>query len=237
MRAALALLVLFTTLGAQQGNTGTKGGSNTTQKKETRSSTPSFLTWLAEVCGLYANSGGLKGEKVEHQGDIWLEPITGGARSRLSFEGKYSWPIFSSDDKAIIALRAGDLWSLPINGNDPSKLIRAPAGTAALVATGSKGIVLLTDQQIGILAPGSGHFSPFRPTSKVDQDAIDGLRAPIRSYANGELTVREKNGRIEVEKKGSKPLEVAPQNALVAKPSVSHDGQWLVYVRSDNPTK
>lgn len=227
MRAALALFVVCTTLAAQQAD----------PKKTGTSTTTAFLIWLARVCGLSANSSGLKGDEGKDHGDIWIEPIAGGARSRLTFEGGYSWPIFSADDKAIIALRGGDLWSAPINGANPTRLIQAPAGTTALVASGSDGIVLLTDRQIGTLAPGSGQFSPFLPSSKEDQDAIDGLRAPVRSYANGELTVVEINGLIEVERKGRKPVEVAPQNALVGEPSLSHDGQWLVYVRSDSPPK
>jgi hypothetical protein len=234
MRAALALFVVCTNLAAQQP---TPKAAPADQKKKSTSTTASFLIWLARVSGLSANSSGLKGDGGKDHGDIWIEPVTGGARSRLTFEGGYSWPIFSPDDKAIIALRADDLWSAPITGGNPARLIHAPAGTTALVACGPDGIVLLTDQQIGTLAPGSGQFSPFRPTSKEDRDAIDGLRAPVRSYANGELTVSEINGRIQVERKGRDRREVAPQNALVAEPSVSHDGQWLVYVLSDNPPK
>jgi hypothetical protein len=201
------------------------------QKKDAAQKIRAFLEWLARVSGLSATSSGLRGLAVDHQGDVWSEPIEGGARQRLTFEGGYSWPIFSSDDRSVIALRGGDLWSAALNGGKPVKLAHTLAGITSLLGSGPEGIVVLTEEQIGTFSPDSGLFSPFPPASKEESDMIDRLRAPIRSYDNGQLTVSSRSGAILIENRGQK-REIALENASVWEPSVSHDGKRLIYIRS-----
>jgi hypothetical protein len=220
MRQALAVLVACTCLAQQPA-----------RKKEAQT-IKSFLIWLAQVSGLSATSSGLRGLEVDHLGDIWSEPIEGGARQRLTFGGDYSWPILSSDDQSVIALRGGDLWSAPLNGGDPVKLAHTLPEIASLLGSGPEGIVVLTKEQIGTFLPDSGLFSPFPPASKEDRDTIDRLRAPIRLYDHGQLTVSGRSGAILIENRGQK-REIAPENATLWQPSVSHDGKRLVYIRID----
>jgi hypothetical protein len=202
------------------------------QKKDPPQKVRSFLIWLAQVSGLSATSSGLRGLKVDHQGDIWTEPIKEGARQRLTFEGDYSWPILSPDDRSVIALRGGDLWSVPLNGGNPVKLSHTVPGITSLLGSGPEGILVLTPDQIGTFLPDSGQFTPFPPASQEDRDTIDRLRAPIRLYDHGQLTVSSKSGAILVENHGQK-RELAPENATVWQPSVSHDGKRLVYIRTE----
>jgi hypothetical protein len=220
MRRALALLVTCACFAQPPA-----------QKKDAAQKVRAFLEWLARVSGLSATSSGLRGLAVDHQGDVWSEPIEGGARQRLTFEGGYSWPIFSSNDRSVIALRGGDLWSAALNGGSPVKLAHTLAGITSLLGSGPDGIVVLTAEQIGTFSPDSGVFSSF-PASKEDSDVIDRLRAPIRSYDNGQLTVSGRSGAILIENRGQK-REIALENASVWEPSVSHDGKRLIYIRSD----
>jgi hypothetical protein len=141
MRRALALLVAGACFAQQPA-----------RKKETQT-IRAFLEWLARVSGLSATSSGLRSLAVNHQGDVWSEPIEGGARQRLTFEGGYSWPVFSSDDRRVIALRGGDLWSAALNGGNPVKLAHTLAGIASLLGSGPDGIVVLTEEQIGTSRP------------------------------------------------------------------------------------
>jgi hypothetical protein len=203
------------------------------QKKDAPQKLRSFLIWLAQVSGLSATSSGLRALNVDHQGDIWSEPITGGARQRLTFEGAYSWPIFSSDDRSVIALHGSDLWSTPLNGGSPVKLAHTLPGITSLLGSGPEGIVVLTADQIGTFLPDSGLFTPFPPASQEDRETIDRLRAPIRSYDQGQLTVSSKSGAILIDNHGQK-RKLAPENATVWQPSVSHDGKRLVYIRTDD---
>jgi hypothetical protein len=203
------------------------------QKKDGKQTIKSFLIWLAQVSGLSATSSGLRSLKADYQGDVCSEPIAGGARQRLTFEGDYSWPILSSDDRSVIALRGGDLWSVPLNGGSPVKLAHTLPVISSLLGSGPEGILLLTAEQIGTFLPDSGRFSPFPPATQEDRDTIDRLRAPIRSYDHGQLTVSSKSGAILVDNHGQK-REIAPENASLWQPSVSHDGKRLIYIRTDN---
>ena len=212
MKKLFALFLACACL-AQQQPTPKKNAPNKTDKTQT---VRSFALWLADVSGLTATSSGLKGLEMVHEGDIWSEPMPNGARQRLTFEGGYTWPVFSPDDKTVIALRGGDLWSIPLNGGNPTKLAHTLPGITNLLGTGPDGIVLLTARQIGTFSPDTGAFSAF-PTSDQDRDTINLLRQPIRSYDNGTLTVSEQT--------------VSEQNVAGWQPSVSHDRKTLVYIR------
>ena len=130
-------------------------------------------------------------------------------------------------------MRGQDLWSVPLNGGRPVKLAHTLEGITSLLGSGPEGIVLLTAEQIGTFLPDSGRFTPFPPIAQEDRDTIDRLRAPIRSYDHGKLTVSSNSGAILIENHGQK-REIAPESASVWQPSVSHDGKQLVYIRSDD---
>ncbi len=58
-----------------------------------------------------------RGEPVKvAEGDIWVGWADQAGSQRLTFEGGWSWPVFAVSDKEIIALREGELWSLPVAG-------------------------------------------------------------------------------------------------------------------------
>jgi hypothetical protein len=124
------------------------------------------------------------------------------------------------------------LWSVPIGGGNPIKLAHTLPGITNLVASGAEGVVVLTGQQIGTFSADSGLFSPFVPGSKEDADGVNIMREPIRSYDSGQITVSEIQASIRIDSRGQK-REVAPDEAAVWQPSVSHDRKSLVYARSD----
>jgi hypothetical protein len=206
------------------------------QKKETAQTARTFLIWLARVSGLSATSSGLKGEDEIRQGDVWTEPIAEGARQRLTFEGGYSWPVFSSTGESAIALRGGDLWSIPIGGGSPAKFAHTLSGIVSLLGDGPEGIVMLTADKIGTFSPSTGVFSPFPAKSKEDLDEINRLRLPERSYANSQITVTGFEGVIRIVNRGQE-REIAPGKAKVWQPSVANDGKRLVYIRVDDSNR
>jgi hypothetical protein len=215
MRKAFVLLLACACL-AQQTPPAKKSVQKTEPKKDNSQAVLSFALWLAKVSGLTATSSGLKGFEIDHKGDIWSRPIEGGARQRITFNGGYSWPVFSSDDKTIIALRGGDLWSIPLNGGEPVKLPHTLPGVTILLGTGSEGIVLMTAKQIGTYSPYTGAFSAF-PATEADFYTINQLREPFRSYDNGKLTVSEQ--------------DLSEQGMNGWQPSLSQDRKTIVYIR------
>jgi hypothetical protein len=189
----------------------------------------SFLQWLARITGISATSSGLKGDRTELVGDLWIARIGQSGGQRLTFEGAYSWPVFSRDDQAIIAVRAGELWSVPVGGGDPAKLSHSPSGLVGVVGTGPDGIVVFTEVEIGLFVSDSASFTPFAPANKEDKDAIARMRLPIRIYGN-DLSVAQLGSSIVIEKNGKK-TDIEIDGEQVGEPSVSHKRMQIVYVR------
>jgi hypothetical protein len=189
----------------------------------------SFWEWLARVTGISATSSGLKGElQIGFSGDIWIASIDDAGGQRLTFEGKYSWPVFSQDDQSIFAIREGELWSVPVGAGDPVRLRRSPSGVSELVGAGPQGIVLFVSDRIGLFEPESGEFSPFSPTD-ADRAAIERLRAPVRTY--GQITVAQQQNAVTIDLNGE-THSIERTGERIGEPSVSHDRKRLVYVRS-----
>jgi hypothetical protein len=189
-----------------------------------------FLKWLARITGISATSGSLKGDLIQLTGDIWISRIGRAGAQRLTFRGGYSWPVFSAEDKTIIAVGADQLWSIPVDGGEPAKLPQSPSGIVGLVGTGPDGIVVFTEKVIGLFVPGTGSFIPFTPATKEEQEAVARMRLPARSYGN-ELTVKQVGTGIVIEKSG-KTDEITPDGEREGEPSVSHDRAHIVYIRA-----
>jgi hypothetical protein len=198
-------------------------------KKPAEKPHESFWEWLARVTGISATSSGLKGElEPGFSGDIWITRIDDAGGERLIFEGKYSWPVFSQNDQSIIAIREGELWSVPVGGGDPVKLRRSPPGVSELVGAGVGGIVLFVGDRIGLFNPESGAFARFSPTD-AEGAAIERLRAPVRTY--GQITVAQQQNAITIDINGD-THSIEGTGERMGEPSVSHDRKRLVYVRS-----
>jgi len=176
-----------------------------------------------------AASSGLRGIEVAFSGDIWLAHIGSPGGQRLTFEGSYSWPVFSKDDEAIIAIRDGELWSAPLNGAEPAKLPHSLPGVTALIGAGSYGIAAFTAEEVGLFRPDSGEFLPFKATTKDDRASMDRMRSPIRDY--GSVTVLERGSGIVIEATG-KTQEISADGERQGEPSVSHDHKLVVYLRA-----
>ncbi len=151
--------------------------------------TEPFLDWLLRVTGISATSRGLKGDTPDLSGDIWIADIGGGAgaKQRLTFEGGYRWPIFSMDDRSIIAICGANLCSIPAAGGDSVKLPHSIAGIERLIGAAKDGVVLATATDIGIFSPQTGAFTAFAPQTQADRDAMDRMRKPARSYGGTEI--------------------------------------------------
>jgi hypothetical protein len=196
-----------------------------------RSKKGSFLAWLAQVTGLSATSSGLRGGKGNERGEVWVQSRAGGAPRQLTAEGGFSWPVFSADDRQVIALRGGEPWAIPADGGQPVQLAQPRVEIVSLVGSGRDGLVVLTADRIGILDVRSGEFSPFEPATQEDRDEIAMLRAPGHSYDQGRLTVAERNGVLVVTE-GDKIREMAFKGTASWQPSASHDRSLITFIRT-----
>jgi hypothetical protein len=197
-----------------------------------QASAPSFWHWLGEVVGLTASSDTRGGDHIE-SGDVWLQPIDGGALRRLTSEGGYTSPVFAPDDQYVLALREGQLWKIPTGGGKPEKFEHGPPGAEGLLGSGPQGIVVLTADQIGIYSPKNGQFSAYQPVDDSEREAIAMMHSSGRAYGRGRPALFERNGVVVVIDKGHS-REIAAGDAdgvgSWSQPSASHDFLWVALV-------
>jgi hypothetical protein len=190
----------------------------------------SFLIWLAQVTGVTASSGALRGDSGVQRGEVWVQLLAGGEPNRLAAEEGFSWPVFAVDDRQVLALRDGAIWSMADAG-PPVLLVHPQVRIVGLVGSGAEGLVVLTTDQVGTLDVHSGEFTPFTPTSEEDRDEIARLRSAGRAYDEGRLQVAERNGLLIVTE-GGRIRELAFPGAASWQPSVSHDRSRIVFIRT-----
>jgi hypothetical protein len=191
----------------------------------------SFLTWLAQVTGVTASSGALRGDSSVQRGEVWVQPLSGGEPYRLAAEEGFSWPVFAVDDRQVLVLRDGAIWSIPADAGPPVLLVHPQAKIVGLVGSGAEGLVVLTTDQVGTLDVHSGEITPFTPTSEEDRDEIARLRSAGRAYDEGRLQVAERDGLLIVTE-GGRIRELAFPGVASWQPSVSHDRSRIVFIRT-----
>jgi hypothetical protein len=204
-------------------------GSVPHQKKPAKGR--SFLAWLAQATGVTASSGALRGDSGVQRGEVWVQPLAGGEPYRLAAEESFSWPVFAVDDRQVLALRDGAIWSIPADAGPPVLLVHPQARIVGLVGSGAEGLVVLTADQVGTLDVHSGEITPFTPTSEEDRDEIARLRSAGRAYDEGRLQVAERNGLLIVTE-GGRIRELAFPGAASWQPSVSHDRSRIIFIRT-----
>jgi hypothetical protein len=202
-----------------------------TETAKQRGEHRSFIAWLEQVTGLSATSSGLRDGEGDERGELWVQPLAGGAPRQLTAEGRFSWPVFSADDRQVLALRHGNLWAIPAHGGHPVELAHPDIEIVSLAGCGREGLVVLTADGVGIVNVRSGRFSPFEAGSREDRAEIAMLRSPGRTYDQGRLTVAERNGVLVVTEHG-KIREMAYNGAASWQPSASHDRRWIAFIRT-----
>ncbi len=84
--------------------------------------------------------------------------------------------VFSKDDQAIIAIRDGALWSVPLGGGaEPAKLAHSPAGVTELIGSGADGIVTFVAGKVGLFKLDSGERQG-EPAVSHDQKLVVYIR-------------------------------------------------------------
>src|SRR5262249_43565234 len=91
-----------------------------------------LLSQVASFLGISATPNQMKAPDATNKGDIWVIDAAGGARTQLTTGGGYLWPVFDPGASRIVALKAGEVWEIPLAGVRPGP--RAPrASTSKLV--------------------------------------------------------------------------------------------------------
>jgi Tol biopolymer transport system component len=183
------------------------------------------------------------GEPVE--GEIWLVPAAGGAKTRLTADGGFSSPVFLPDGKALLALRDDRLVRVEIAGGAVTELGRVP-GVTRLVGIARErpddlAVVAVGDgrSRIEIVEPGSGRRRIVRhdPQSSRDRLMLAYAEGDEREYGSVRVFTDERSTSFRqwtdvfIQTAGGPPVDLTNGNGISSRqPTVSPDGALVAYV-------
>ena len=87
---------------------------------------------LLSFFGISATPSQMKAPDVLMIGDIWIVDVGRDARTQLTSDGGYSWPVFDPGAPRILALKGSDLFEIPLGGSGARRLMSVP-GTVKLI--------------------------------------------------------------------------------------------------------
>jgi hypothetical protein len=209
-----------------------------------------LLSQVASFLGISATPSQMKAPDATNDGDIWIVDAGGGARTQVTTDGGYSWPVFDPGAARILALKAGELLEIPLAGGRTRRLVSS-AGISKLIGFDRERpdrVLILraqTNAEIAVLSLATGEVSTvgYDPQSSADRIFLAHLRGEERAYGNTTLYVR-KEGRSDVTgavlewtdvfiKEGDKrPRNLSQCDGVnCSQPSLSADRRRVAFVR------
>lgn len=216
--------------------------------------TENFWHKVLRVSGIAASPSTLKGPGDEVQrGQIWIVAVHSGKPRKLTTTGGYRSPVFLTDGAAILALQGSSVMRISLADGSATTLFSVP-GVTKLIGFSlddSNALLVLTrdaqnhpavaflDVRTGKLAP-----LPYDSSSTDDRHMLEHLSAWNRTYGDTLLYVSQqtKSGMagtlswLDVFLKQGTQAAVDVSNCdgtNCGQPSLSVDGQFVAFVRSD----
>ena len=211
------------------------------QRKSPKPTQEPLWKWILRVTGISATSKDLRGSPGSPRGDVWIMASDGinKTQQRLTFDGEYHSPVFTPDDREILALRGqGFVWISPENGASealPYKLegVLKLVGLENHTPGGKPRVVAITQTSIGLFSPWDGKFEPFLAADNDEETRQQLLRGQIQ-FGDVMLQVGGAGHELTLQKDNREPVVLTSSPKVIyADPALSHDGRRLVFIRTD----
>jgi hypothetical protein len=213
----------------------------------------SFWATVLRITGISATPSQLKGPGDEVQdGDVWVADLAHRTRLRVTRDGGYRSPVFSSADENILALKGNTVVQLPLSDGEPKKLYSIK-GVTKIVGLdredADKVLILLQDVEgrdaAGLLSLKSGQVTPltYDRKSQDHRRMISHMKEWERVYGDAKVYVRSESKRVlsgtigwtdvYLKKEDSSPLNVSRCDGVnCGQPSLSYNGRQVVFVKA-----
>jgi len=190
-------------------------------------------------------------EEMDAGGEIWLADVKTGSLRKLSASAGFRSPIFTADDRAVLAVKDGTLWRLSLAGG-PAQKLHDVAGLTKLVGPDrddpDKVLVMIERTRalvVALLSITSGKTTeiPYDPKLSEDRKLLSHLKGWERVYGDTKIYQKTQTreglaGMVEWNDVFLKKGDAAPVNisrgegANCGQPSLSRDGTQAVFVRA-----
>jgi hypothetical protein len=185
-------------------------------------------------------------------GNIWLVNVDGGMARALTSDGAYRSPIFQPDGAGILAVRAGSIVRVPLQGRS-TVVVKSP-GVVNLVgvdATSPTEVIVLVDGSpstpIASLSLQSGAITPlpYDAASEPQRRMLAQIRAQERTYGDTSIYTRTQTKAgltrpvewtdVFISRGGIPPRNVSNcDGTTCVQPALSPDGRRIVFIRSED---
>ena len=212
-----------------------------------------FLQKILRITGVSATPSQQKGpgEEIEGGGEIWLANVKTGSLRKLSASAGFRSPIFTADDRAVMAIKGETVWRLSLAGG-PAQKLHDVAGLTKLVGPDRDDpdkILLMIERAdtpvVALLSIASGKTTeiPYDPKLSEDRKLLSHLKGWERVYGDTKIYAQAQTreglaGTVEwydvfLKKGDAEPVNVSRcDGANCGQPSLSGDGTQAVFVRS-----
>ena len=213
----------------------------------------SFWDKVLRFTGVSATPRSLRGGENAASGDVWVvAAAVGSIPERLTRDRGYNSPVFDSRDQNILALKAGDLYRIPLHEGSPAR-IRPVPGVGKLVgisrddpdqllvlmkeAGGSFGVAVLS------IKTGAMTAIPHDAHSDQDETMLSHLAGWERVFGDIRLSCEDEEkdapgGRtirftdVYLRRGSDRPIDLTNGNGVSScQPSLSGDGKRVVFIR------
>lgn len=211
---------------------------------------PSLWEVVLQVFGVSAAPNELRGAGDEVKaGEIVIVDLASKKQTRLTTQSAYRSPIFSPDDRSLLALEGDAIVSIRIDGEAASiRPYRVVQGIVKLIGFSgpASNRVLALRQEHGKpavelldLDTGEGVALPYDPKSSRDRNMLTHLQGWDRVYDDTTLFVRvEKNAwawwhNVYLRRQGKNPENVSRcEEISCGQPALSHDKKRVAFVKA-----
>jgi hypothetical protein len=212
-----------------------------------------LFSQVASFFGISATPSQMKAPNATNDGDIWIVDAGGGARTQLTTDGGYSWPVFDPRAARILALKSGEVVEILLAGG-PARRIMASAGISKLIGFDRERperVLVLRAQanaEIAVLslATGDGKVSAigYDPQSSADRIFLAHLHGEERAYGDTILYVRKETRSdvtgavlewtdVFIKEADKRPRNLSQCGGVnCSQPSLSADHRRIAFVRA-----
>jgi hypothetical protein len=213
----------------------------------------SFWEKVLRFTGVSATPRSLRSGENAASGDVWLvAAAVGSIPERLTRDRGYNSPVFDSRDQNILALKAGDLYRIPLHGDSPAR-VRPVPGVGKLVGISRDD----PDQLLVLMKEAGGSFGaavlsiktgattaiPHDAHSDQDETMLSHLAGWERDFGDVRLSCEDEEkaapgGRairftdVYLRRGSDRPIDLTNGNGVSScQPSLSGDGKRVVFIR------
>jgi hypothetical protein len=213
----------------------------------------SFLSRMLRIAGLTSAPSQMRGPADEVlEGNVWVVNTGRGAARALTSDGGYRSPIFLPDGAAVLAIRAGAIVKLSLQGSRTIVVKSVPQATklVGVDAANPAEVVMLVDVPGAPIASvslqsGQTTWVPFDASAESDRRMLAQIRAQERTYGDTSVYTRAQTKPgltraiewvdVFVSRGSAPPKNVSGCDGVsCVQPSLSPDGQTIAFVKADN---